>query len=173
MESTEYRDSGDSVAVSEPVAKKGRGNGKLKFVVQRDDASRLHFDFRLEIGGVLKSWAIPKGPSMNPNEKRLALLIEDFPLKYARFEGILPENRYGTGKIAVWDSGTWEPSEKFSDTKKAFDEGLIEFRLDGQKLKGGFILVEMEYSTAGNGWLLIKREDSYAVDQPYDAAGIK
>lgn len=173
MELIKHKGKGDLAKRRGPSPRRAKKGGTRTFVVQRHDASRLHFDFRLEIGGVLKSWAVPKGPSMNPHEKRLALIVEDHPLSYARFEGTIPDGQYGAGKVTIWDSGTWEPAENFSDVEKAIADGLLEFTLKGRHLKGGFILVEMEYSTERNGWLLIKREDEEAVEEPYDAAEIK
>lgn len=157
----------------EPKAEVNEKKEKLIFVVQRHQASHLHFDFRLESDGVLKSWAVPKGPSMNPAEKRLAVMVEDHPVGYATFEGQIPEGNYGAGTVEIWDSGTWMPNEEFEDVEKALKDGLLEFSLSGKKLEGEFTLVEMKRSTTKNGWLLIKKEDKYAVDKPYDANKIR
>lgn len=173
MSLNEYKKKRNLKETSEPKAEKKSSSGKLKFVIQRHQASHLHYDFRLETDGVLKSWAVPKGPSMNPSEKRLAILVEDHPLDYAKFEGEIPEGNYGAGTVEIWDNGTWEPDEKFKDVSKALKKGLIEFTLKGKNLKGEFILVEMENSTAENGWLLIKKEDRYSVEDEYDANDIK
>lgn len=173
MDLVEYKKKRDFRKTPEPAPRKSQSKGTGIFVVQKHEATTTHFDFRLEADGVLKSWAVPKGPSMNPDDKRLALRVEDHPLRYAKFEGVIPEGQYGAGKVEIWDSGTWEPTERFSDVDAALSEGLIEFRLKGKRLRGNFILVEMEYSTAKNGWLLIKREDGDAVYEPYDAMGIR
>lgn len=169
MSLTEYKNRRDFENTPEPKAKKEKTDSKLKYVVQKHDATHLHYDFRLESDGVLKSWAVPKGPSMNTSEKRLAILVEDHPLDYAGFEGEIPEGNYGAGIVQIWDRGTWKPLKKFEDVLKAIKNGLLEFNLKGKNLKGGFALVKMENSTAKNGWLLIKKKDRYAVDEDYDA----
>lgn len=148
-------------------------NVQPRFVVQKHWASHLHYDFRLETGGVLKSWAVPKGPSMNPSNKRLAVLVEDHPVEYIDFEGEIPEGNYGAGTVEIWDSGTWAPDSEFKDVSEALKNGLLEFYLDGENLKGEFILVRMEKSSAENGWLLIKKADKYAVERKYDANIVK
>jgi len=129
------------------------------FVVQKHRASALHYDFRLEAGGVLVSWAVPKGPSLNPKEKRLAMAVEDHPLDYARFEGVIPEGEYGGGTVMVWDTGTYEleDDDPFAD---AIRRGRIPFTLHGKKLKGAWTLVR----TDGRRWLLIKRRDRASSD---------
>jgi bifunctional non-homologous end joining protein LigD len=143
------------------------------FVVQRHLASRLHYDFRLEAEGVLKSWAIPKGPSMNPADKRLAVMVEDHPLDYAGFSGEIPEGNYGAGIVEIWDKGTYQGvDEKDQPVSEAgflahLEKGQIKFRLQGRKLKGGFALVR--FKAEDNNWLLIKHDDAYAVHTPYDA----
>ncbi len=125
-----------------------------RFVVHEHHASHLHFDFRLELGGVLRSWAVPKGPSMNPAERRLAVAVEDHPLSYIDFEGIIPKGMFGAGQVLVWDSGTFEIMEETEDK--------IVFILHGRTLKGEFSLVRFKGREKGNEWLLIKRKDSYA-----------
>jgi len=126
-------------------------------VVQKHRASALHYDIRLEAGGVLVSWAVPKGPSPDPKVKRLAMAVEDHPLDYARFEGVIPEGEYGGGTVMVWDIGTYE-----LEGDESFDEvlrkGRIVFTLNGKKLKGGWVLIR----TRGRQWLLMKRKDRYA-----------
>ena len=132
-----------------------------RFVVQKHSARRLHYDFRLEIDGVLKSWAVPKGPSMNPAEKRLAVMTEDHPLDYADFEGIIPQGNYGAGPVMVWDQGTFAWSEATSASEQ-FARGNLKFVLQGEKLRGSFDLVQLKRGEKGNEWLLIKRKDADA-----------
>lgn len=165
----EYSKKRNFEETSEPKSEKKTSGNKLIFVVQKHESSHEHYDFRLEFDGVLKSWAIPKGPSMNPADKRLAILVEDHPLDYARFEGTIPEGNYGAGTVEIWDSGTWIPDEDFKDVKKALKNGLLEFTLKGNHLKGRFALVEMKKSTAKNGWLLVKKHDKFEIDENYNA----
>ena len=131
----------------------------MRFVVHEHHSTRLHFDFRLEIAGVLKSWAIPKGPSMNPAEKRLAVMVEDHPLEYGDFEGIIPEGYYGAGPVLIWDSGEFHPE---GDLENSLAKGKLVFTLNGKKLKGSFSLVLMKGRGKGNDWLFIKGKDSFA-----------
>jgi len=131
----------------------------MRFVVHEHHSTRLHYDFRLEIAGVLKSWAIPKGPSLNPADKRLAVMVEDHPLEYGEFEGIIPEGHYGAGPVLIWDSGKFQPE---GDPEPALKTGRLNFSLDGKKLKGGFSLMLMKGRGTGKEWLLIKRKDSFA-----------
>jgi bifunctional non-homologous end joining protein LigD len=131
----------------------------MRFVVHEHHATRLHYDFRLEIAGVLKSWAIPKGPSMNPAEKRLAVMVEDHPLEYGEFEGIIPQGHYGAGAVLIWDSGEFQPE---GDLETALKKGRLIFSLGGKKLKGGFSLILMKGRGSGKDWLLIKGKDSFA-----------
>ena len=158
---------------SEPKGKTKKSKNKLIFVIQRHAATRLHYDFRLEMEGVLKSWAVPKGPSLDPNDKRLAMMVEDHPYDYKDFEGNIPEGNYGAGQVEVWDSGTYEPldeNSKLSDEKELLKElhaGSLKFVLHGKKLKGEFALVKMKNSE-NNAWLLIKHKDEFE-ESPYDA----
>lgn len=158
---------------TEPAGKTKKSKEKLIFVIQRHAASRLHYDFRLEMDGVLKSWAVPKGPSLDPKDKRLAMMVEDHPYDYKDFEGNIPEGNYGAGQVEIWDSGTYEPLEnnsKLSDEKELLKElyaGSLKFILHGKKLKGEFALVKMK-NTEDNSWLLIKHKDDFA-ESDYDA----
>jgi bifunctional non-homologous end joining protein LigD len=133
-----------------------------RFVVQKHRASHLHYDFRLEMEGVLKSWAVPKGPSLDPADKRLAMMVEDHPVSYFHFEGIIPEGNYGAGTVMVWDTGTWEALGNASEMLK---KGDLKFRLKGEKLKGEFVLAHMKSrrpGSKGNEWLLIHKKDEFA-----------
>jgi bifunctional non-homologous end joining protein LigD len=151
----------------EPAGKKAP-SGAFRFVVQRHDASRLHYDFRLELGGVLKSWAVPKGPSLDPKDKRLAMMVEDHPSDYIDFEGRIPEGNYGAGTVIVWDQGTFVPVDKdhieISEKQalKGIDDGELKFAIKGKKLKGEFVLVQLKKAEQGNAWLLIKHKDKFA-----------
>lgn len=131
---------------------------KLIFVVQEHHASHLHYDFRLEIDGVLKSWAVPKGPSLDPKVKRLAVQTEDHPIEYAKFEGTIPKGEYGGGEVFIWDHGTWEP--EVDDVDAALKKGDLKFKLKGKKLKGSFVLVKTNYSKNKKSWLLIKHKEA-------------
>src|SRR5256885_14209397 len=156
---TEYKKKRRFNKTPEPGPKKKRTKTGRIFVIQKHRASALHYDFRLEANGVLVSWAVPKGPSLNPKDKRLAMAVEDHPLDYARFEGVIPEGEYGGGTVMVWDIGTYElePGERFED---AMRRGRIVFTLHGKKLKGGWTLVH----TDGRRWLLMKRRDRAATE---------
>ncbi len=144
--------------------------GPLIFVVQKHQASRLHYDFRLELDGVLKSWAIPKGPSLNPKEKRLAMMVEDHPMEYRTFEGVIAEGEYGAGEVIVWDEGTYRPlvgktkDEMQEQVRAQLDEGELRFLLFGIKLQGEFALIRQK-RWGENAWLLIKKRDEYASDE--------
>ena len=131
----------------------------MRFVVHEHHATRLHYDFRLEIAGVLKSWAIPKGPSMNPAEKRLAVMVEDHPIEYGDFEGIIPQGHYGAGPVLIWDSGEVQSE---GDPAASLNKGRLSFSLEGKKLKGAFSLILMKGRGSGEDWLLIKKQDSFA-----------
>ena len=141
---------------------------QLRFVVHEHKATRLHYDFRLEIGGVLKSWAIPKGPSLNPSDKRLAVQVPDHELDYIDFEGIIPEGTYGAGPVVIWDSGEFT-SVDTANPEETLSSGKLSFVLYGRKLKGGFTLAQMKGLPKGTGkeWLLMKKKDDFAL--PYYA----
>lgn len=169
----DYQDKRKFDETTEPKGKTKKSKDQLIFVIQRHAASRLHYDFRLEMEGVLKSWAVPKGPSLDPKDKRLAMMVEDHPYDYKDFEGNIPKGNYGAGQVEVWDSGTYEPlddNSKLSDEKELLKElhaGSLKFILHGKKLKGEFALVKMK-NGEGNSWLLIKHKDDFA-ESPYDA----
>ena len=135
------------------------------FCVQRHDATRLHYDFRLEIDGVLKSWAVPKGPSLNPADKRLAVQTEDHPLEYGSFHGTIPAGNYGAGEVKIWDDGTFEPEGQLSASEQ-LGRGELKFILYGKKLKGSFVLVKLRRNESGRDWLLIKHRDEAATTGP-------
>lgn len=158
---TEYKKKRDFKKTSEPTgAKKTRKRAltPLMFVVQEHHASHLHYDFRLEWEGVLKSWAVPKGPSLDPKIKRLAVEVEDHPLEYGHFEGIIPEKQYGAGKVYIWDTGTWIPQ---GDVSAGLKKGHIDFELKGKKLKGSWTLIRTRTQGRSPQWLLMKRSDKY------------
>lgn len=155
-----YRAKRDFTQTSEPKGTSRRRKG-ASFVVQKHDASRLHYDFRLELGGVLKSWAVAKGPSLVKGEKRLAVHVEDHPIDYGDFEGTIPEGQYGGGTVLLWDRGTWEPE---GDPQEGYEKGRLTFRLNGEKLKGAWHLVRMAKRPREKqeSWLLIKADDAHA-----------
>lgn len=168
MTLTKYRQKRNFKKTSEPKAGKSPDKERLTFVVQKHDASRLHYDFRLEMDGVLKSWAVPKGPSTDPQTKRLAMMVEDHPMDYRLFEGVIPKGEYGGGTVIVWDEGTYEPVESLKSKKaqerhllKQLGNGSLKIRLHGQKLQGEYALVKTS-GMGENSWLLIKHKDEYA-----------
>ncbi|MEO6491104.1 MAG: DNA polymerase ligase N-terminal domain-containing protein [Ferruginibacter sp.] len=171
MSLIKYKQKRDFKKSPEPVAGINT-TSKLSFVVQRHKASRLHYDFRLEMEGVLKSWAVPKGPSLNPKDKRLAMMVEDHPYDYKDFSGVIPEG-YGAGIVEIWDKGNFSGVDEKGnvvDEKKmlaALKAGNLKFSLKGKKLKGEFALVKLK--NTDNSWLLIKHRDQYAVDTLYDS----
>ena len=159
----QMRDFGDT---PEPAGGKPK-KGKLPiFVIQKHHATQLHYDFRLEMEGVLKSWAVPKGPSYDPTVKRLAMMTEDHPYDYAAFEGVIPEGNYGAGNVIIWDNGTWEFIEPGDDPVKAVKQGKLTFRMNGKKMFGEWALVKIHgRSPKGNEWLLLKHRDQFASDK--------
>lgn len=175
MSLTEYKKKRDFKKTPEPHGKGSSKEDVLTFVVQRHKASSLHYDFRLEMGGTLKSWAVPKGPSLNPKDKRLAMMVEDHPLDYASFEGVIPKPNYGAGIVEIWDEGTYEALDEKDPVKgekhllSELKKGSLKFILHGKKLKGEFALVKMKNDDQKNAWLLIKHKDKYAVSKEYSS----
>jgi bifunctional non-homologous end joining protein LigD len=168
MSLEKYVEKRDFTKTAEPKAGRSKDKNKLMFVIQKHDASRLHYDFRLEMEGVLKSWAVPKGPSTDPKNKRLAMMVEDHPFDYRNFEGIIPKGEYGGGTVIVWDEGTYEPIEDIKGKKaqekhllKQLKEGSLKIKLHGEKLEGEYALVKT-HGMGENGWLLIKHKDDFA-----------
>lgn len=161
---TEYRRKRKFDETSEPEGK-DRTRAGNRFVVQEHHARRLHYDFRLEIDGVLKSWAVPKGPSMNPADKRLAVQTEDHPLEYGSFHGTIPAGNYGAGEVKIWDDGTFDPEGELSASEQ-LRRGELKFILYGKKLKGSFVLVKLRRNESGRDWLLIKHRDEAATGGP-------
>ncbi|MDQ6894224.1 MAG: hypothetical protein M3167_16295 [Acidobacteriota bacterium] len=143
-------------------AKKPKKKSALGYVIQKHRATALHYDFRLEWKGVLLSWAVPKGPALDPSIKRMAMPTEDHPIEYAKFEGIIPEGEYGGGTVMIWDNGTWTP--EVDDVDAALKKGELKFSLNGKKLKGSWVLVRLRPrgDEKRAGWLLIKHRDEYA-----------
>jgi bifunctional non-homologous end joining protein LigD len=159
----DYKAKRDFAKTPEPKAKRERAKGN-SFVIQKHAARRTHFDFRLEKDGVLKSWAVTRGPSLDPHEKRLAVRTEDHPLEYGGFEGVIPKGEYGGGPVMIWDEGTWEP---IGDPDEGLAKGDLKFRLHGTRLKGDWVLVRMKKDRTGGkrkNWLLIKKRDDYSGD---------
>ena len=159
----EYRKKRRFDVTAEPAGGKlpRRAKKKLSYVIQKHRATALHYDFRLEWKGVLLSWAVPKGPSLDPSVKRMGMQTEDHPIEYAKFEGIIPEGQYGGGTVMIWDSGTWTPESP--DVDAALKKGDLKFRLDGKKLHGSWVLVRIRAREGGRPpWLLIKHRDEFA-----------
>ena len=160
-----YRTMRDFGGTPEPSGGKPKKTKLPIFVIQQHHASHMHYDFRLEMEGVLKSWAIPKGPSYDPTTKRLAMMTEDHPYDYASFEGVIPAGNYGAGNVIIWDEGTWEFIEPGDDPVKALASGKLTFRMHGKKMFGEWALVKIggrQKSDKGNEWLLLKHRDGYA-----------
>src|SRR6185295_3790870 len=156
----EYKRKRNFRATPEPEGRVKKTKGNL-YVIQKHAASRLHYDFRLEVDGVLKSWAVPKGPSFDPAEKRLAVHVEDHPLEYGSFEGAIPAGEYGAGTVILWDRGRWIPKE---DPHEGYKKGKLKFELVGEKLRGGWTLARMggRSGEGGKNWLLLKERDATA-----------
>jgi bifunctional non-homologous end joining protein LigD len=171
----EYREKRNFEVTSEPKGSRAstKSPSELLYVIQKHEASQLHYDFRLEWRGVLLSWAVPKGPSLDPSVKRLAAPVENHPLEYGNFEGVIPEGEYGGGTVMLWDRGTWTP--EVEDVDAAVDKGDLKFTLNGKKLRGSWVLVRTKLGYGGSKkpqWLLIKHRDRYAstedilIDEP-------
>jgi DNA ligase D-like protein (predicted 3'-phosphoesterase) len=165
-----YREKRDFEKTNEPKPvrgprSKGKKGHKPIFVIQQHDATSMHYDFRLEIDGVLKSWAIPKGPSTNPHDKHLAIETEDHPMEYAKFEGVIPEGSYGAGPVLIWDTGTYEDLKEMQGKDISMDamykKGKIEIFLHGEKLEGAYALIKTK-GMGDNKWLFFKMNDEYA-----------
>ncbi len=174
MALTLYKQKRNFKKTSEPSGSVKSSASKLIFVIQRHKASRLHYDFRLELDGVLKSWAVPKGPSLNPADKRLAMMVEDHPYDYKDFTGVIPEGNYGAGIVEIWDKGTYSDLENSTKNlaekhlRAGLEAGNLKIRLFGKKLKGEFALVKLK-GKEDNSWLLIKHNDEYAVHIEYNS----
>jgi len=170
MSIVNYKKKRDFKDTSEPEGEEKSSGKSLIFVVQKHDASQLHYDFRLEMEGVFKSWAVPKGPSLNPQDKRLAMMVEDHPYDYKDFEGTIPKGNYGAGNVIVWDNGTYTPVEAGDSSEEnekkllaGLKKGDLKFILKGKKLKGEFVLANMRKNE--KSWLLIKKKDKFATDE--------
>ncbi|MGQ0640561.1 MAG: DNA polymerase ligase N-terminal domain-containing protein [Gemmatimonadaceae bacterium] len=165
---TEYRRKRNFAKTAEPKgASPSPRRRALRFVIQKHAARNLHFDLRLELDGVMKSWAVPKGPSLDPANKRLAMQVEDHPIEYNTFEGIIPEGEYGGGTVMLWDRGTYTTPDNGPDAtetlRRGYEKGDFKFELRGKRLKGSWVLVRMRRGDAGKPtWLLIKHRDEYA-----------
>lgn len=169
----EYQEKEPFSKTSESAPEKFRTPGRVAlFVVQKHEAGHLYFDFRLEVDGVLKSWVVPKGPSMNPKDKRLAIQVEDYPLSYAHFEGMIPDGNYGEEEVEIWDSGTYAYVGNIRELSSAIERGIVEIKLHGHKLKGLFALVRTNMYEQGKDWLLMKKDDIFAVAHVYNAKEI-
>jgi len=163
MSLIKYRKKRNFKTSPEPLGdRKKRTHKSLLYVVQKHRASQLHYDFRLEFNGVLLSWAVPKGPSLDPSVKRLAMQVEDHPVEYGNFEGVIPEGEYGGGTVMVWDTGSWLPEQE--EVAAALTKGDLKFTLRGKKLRGSWVLVRTRGfgRSSGKSWLLIKHRDRHA-----------
>jgi bifunctional non-homologous end joining protein LigD len=172
---SEYKKKRDFEKTAEPAGKRvvARSRHALKFVIQKHAATALHYDFRLELDGVMKSWAVPKGPSYDPKVKRLAMEVEDHPIEYNTFEGTIPKGQYGGGTVMLWDRGTYEPEGGGGEEalRDGYERGDLKFVLHGKRLEGAWVLVRMRRGESGRSqWLLIKHRDETA-DESYDVTG--
>ena len=160
----EYNAKRDFSRTAEPAGKVPKARSKtLHFVIQKHAASHLHYDFRLELDGVMKSWAVPKGPSLDPTVRRLAMEVEDHPISYNTFEGTIPKGEYGGGTVMLWDRGTYEPEDEGGpeSLRRGYEKGELRFRMNGGRLRGGFVLARLRRPGRPQ-WLLIKRRDDHA-----------
>src|SRR5690606_33278589 len=171
MSLEEYFKKQDFEKTPEPKGYIPKSEGELRFVIQRHQATRLHYDLRLEMQGTLKSWAVPKGPSMNPKDKRLAIQTEDHPIQYLTFEGTIPKGNYGAGVMEIWDQGTYQGIDGISKKEllDQFIKGDLKLEFFGKRIKGTFALVRTNRGGAGNQWLLIKKNDDFSTDLDYNA----
>ena len=167
-----YQSMRDFSRTAEPSGRaKVKPAAHLRYVIQKHAATRLHYDFRLELDGVFKSWAVTKGPSLDPRERRLAVEVEDHPLDYGDFEGTIPKDQYGGGSVMLWDRGYWAP-EPGTDPHQGLEKGDLKIVLEGDRLHGGFVLVRMKTDRNGGdktNWLLIKHRDQFAREGDDDA----
>ena len=166
-----YHAKRDFTKTREPEGTVGASSNRLHFVIQKHDATRLHYDLRLELDGVFKSWAVARGPSIDPKDKRLAIEVEDHPLDYGDFEGTIPQGEYGGGTVQLWDRGYWTP-EGERTPEAALAAGDLKFTLDGKRLRGSWVLVRMKRDRQGGkrtNWLLIKHRDAHAREGDDDA----
>jgi bifunctional non-homologous end joining protein LigD len=166
----EYRRKRDFSKTGEPEGGSARAAKKLQYVIQKHDASHLHYDLRLEQDGVMKSWAVPKGPSLDPAVKRLAMEVEDHPIEYNKFEGTIPQGEYGGGTVMLWDRGTYRyggtDPDPIEGLRRGYQKGDFKFVLNGKRLKGSWALVRMRRNQSGKPqWLLIKHRDEHAVPE--------
>ncbi|HEY4307245.1 MAG TPA: DNA polymerase ligase N-terminal domain-containing protein [Gemmatimonadaceae bacterium] len=164
----EYKRKRDFTKTAEPAGKAPQKRERaLQFVVQKHAASHLHYDFRLELDGVMKSWAVPKGPNYDPSVKRLAMEVEDHPIEYNKFEGTIPKGQYGGGTVMLWDRGTYEAEDGggADSLRDGYERGNLKFVLKGERLLGGWVLVRLKRPGARNQWLLIKHRDEYATSK--------
>lgn len=167
MSANPYQQKRDFSKTPEPKGGKKKAGKKPVFVIQKHDARNLHYDFRLEIEGALKSWSVPKGPSTDPSVKRMAIPTEDHPLEYADFEGTIPKGQYGGGTVLVWDRGTFENIKRDQDgnpisLEESYKMGTVEVKLQGEKIYGGYALIRMKSGNMEGNWLLIKMDDADA-----------
>jgi bifunctional non-homologous end joining protein LigD len=166
-----YNKKRDFGITAEPQGNAGKlAKTNLRFVIQLHEATRTHYDFRLEWHGVMKSWAVTKGPSYDPADKRLAVRTEDHPMEYNDFEGVIPDNQYGAGPVMIWDEGTWSPED---DPDKMEKKGRITFTIEGVRMKGQWHLVRMHMPDKRENWLLIKSKDDFALNKTQNADLLK